>query len=367
MAEQQQLINDKKDWSALSSDLVCLIAKKLPHLLDFIRVRVTCKSWRSSTSPSDFPLCFPWLLEFDQTPMIRNISLPTTRLHLYSMSSSEILTIPIKETTWLRGSSNNYLPLIDDRSGTISLFNPLTNDEFVLPVIHDLVSYLVIWTEPGPVHDRRILVVDYGDYRDTFMDHWFIYDPHLEKWNVQKGFCRHSCYCQGMFFANSFENKVYDVSSKELLYEILPHEDEITNAQHGEQIIYINLFESYIVDSSGVILKVLWYYPERFLRNKSKFQIYRLNMKGVGGKPCWDKISDLGDQILFLEVIDGNFMTVNYFSMTAAPAVGLRRGHIYFIDPFNGKPYAYDFASSTVEMIFCPFEKCTWFVLGYAS
>lgn len=361
MAEQEE--REHCLWSDIPSDLLYLIAKKLPYLLDFIRFRSTCKSWHSLIPISDSPLRFPWLLEFHQTPS-DPISAPTTSLRLHSLSSGETLTIPIKRSNWFRGTSHHYLPIFDDRTGTISLINPLNNDEFVPPPIHDphgLFSPWMVCTETGPVHDRRILIVDHhSNYMKNQVGLWAIYDPHHGKWNEERGSFNNFCYYQGMLFSTHFgsETKVFHVSSKKLLYKIPPPEDEMWNVHpprdyHGSSWLFK---KSYVVESCREILRVYWYYAKEILV-KSVFHIYRLNFEGVDRQPRWVKVSDIGDQILFLEVKNG-------FSMIAAPATGFVGGRIYFIDPCDGAPYVHDIAAGTVETVPSPFKKCTWFVPG---
>jgi hypothetical protein len=367
MGEQHELIIHKSDWSDLPSDIVRLIAKKLLHLLDFIHVHLTCKSWHSVTPLSDFPLHFPWLLQFHQTSNDL-ISIPTTRLCLHSIFSGETLTIPIKESRWFRGSSNNYLPFVNDQIGTISLLNPLTNDEYVVPLVPDRCksfSTLMVETEPGPIRDRRMIITDQGEIGRA--DRWAIYDPQHRRWSQHEGLGIETCYCQGKFFDTLFEGSktlVIDASSGNLLYEILPQGDETTNGRPPEEMpYYLVLFKSYVVDSGGETLRVFWYIVPESNSHKSEFQICRLSFEGIDGQPCWVKINDIGNQILFLEVI-GCTVAANGYLVTAAPSIGLRGGRIYFIDPSTGKPYVYNIASGTAEKVPCPFDKCTWFVPG---
>lgn len=219
----------------------------------------------------------------------------------------------------------------------------------------------MVWTETGSIRDRRILIVETGRHEiETGIDRWILYDPHHGKWSEEKGIFSSFCYCQGMFFSTHirFVTRVFDVSSKKLLYEIpAPDDEKMIAPSIRERIYYTWLFRKpYIAESCREVLRVFWYYAYDILKD-SAFHIYWLDFEGADEQPRWVKISDIGDQTLFLEVRNG-------FSMTAAPATGLRGGCIYFIDHFDGKPYVHNTVAGTVVALL---KSALGLFRGYAS
>ncbi|KAJ3686894.1 hypothetical protein LUZ61_016058 [Rhynchospora tenuis] len=358
---------EERDWSALPSELVHLIAKKLPDLVDFIRLRAVCTTWRSSSPLSDPPHQLPWLLELSDTEY-GNFNTLRERQRFYSVSSDETLTIsltnkkPELRNFVLGGVYSGYLPFSYYREQTLSFFNPLTGDSFSLPPTHGFIlSPWMVWTGTDPIRSRSIIVVDRDLEVVNEMGEWAFYDPHTNKWVEHEGFFYHCCYWQGMFFSTRVQEptQVFDAHSKELLHEIPPPEIESTENWYDEDDIARYLRKSYLVVSSGVILRVVWHldYRDDKTIEESVFYIYRLDFERANDKSCWVQIGDIGNQILFLCEMNG-------FSMPATPSAGFREGCIYFIDPWNNKPYMYDIFAGTVESVPCPFEECTWFLPG---
>ncbi|KAJ1700682.1 hypothetical protein LUZ63_000461 [Rhynchospora breviuscula] len=366
MAEEEK----EKDWLELPAELIHLIAKKLPDLLDFIRFRAVCKTWRSSTLLSDPPYQLPWLLELSQTEYCPQGTLrPQQRF--FSISSGETITIAFTNIKtalekWIKGGvCSHYLAFSDDK--IMSFFNPLTKDLFLLPPMRYFL-YLgapcMVWTGTAPIHDRSIVVLDRTDslWNDNIAVGAF-YDPYKSKWVYQFGQFNSSCYLKGMFFSTCARGptKVFDAYSNELLHTVLPPDNELTdNPFDGNEVNelprhFITLKQSFLVVSLGVILRVSWFHG--WCAKGSLFNIYRLHYETADGTPFWVRIHDIGDQTLFLEEVNG-------FSMTARPSTGFREGCIYFIDPHNDEPYMHDILAGTVERMPCPFKRCTWFLPG---
>jgi Protein of unknown function (DUF295) len=352
--EREELSRDERDWSDLPSDIVNLIVKKLPDLLEFIYFHAVCKRWRSSASISGPPVQVPWLLEVPVRDGYESLQPQTTKLRFHSITSGKTLTIPIKdkESRWFRGVSFHYLPFYDDHDGTISLLNPITNKEFVYPPIRGPDPMTAPWMVPtgtGPIEDRNIMVVDRNAYGSQ-IGQWAFYDGQDEKWSEEKGFLYKFCYWKGMLFSADLRlhtTRVVDVSSKRLLYSI-------QYPKEGFEKTCIK--RSYIVESCGEILGLCWYLNgQRDIAEESVFDVYRLDFAGNHGQPRWIKISDIGDRILFLELRSG-------FSLTVGPSSGFQVGCIYFIEPFDGKPYVHRVGADTAESVSCPFKRCTWFV-----
>ncbi|KAJ3686899.1 hypothetical protein LUZ61_016063 [Rhynchospora tenuis] len=321
---------EERDWSEIPAELVHLIAKKLPDLVDFIRLRAVCTSWRSSAPLSDPPHQFPWLLEqFDRG----SFSSLRRKQRFYSVSSGETLTIPIKsrkvklQNFIRRGVYSGYLPFSDESGKVFSFFNPLTKDHFSLfPMYYGLDTPWMVWTGSNPIRNRNIVVVDQNL-------EWAFYDPSSSKWVEKLGFFYNCCYWQGLFFSTRVDKdtEVFDVQSRELLHKIPPPKIESM----------LNWF-----DRDGIALQVT-----------RSYLVALVDSERAEDKSCWYRIGDISDQILFLGEMDG-------FSMTAKPSIGFKKGCIYFIDPYENKPYMHDVLAGTVERLPCPFQKCTWFLPG---
>ncbi|KAJ3696474.1 hypothetical protein LUZ61_000179 [Rhynchospora tenuis] len=353
---------EERDWSELPPELIHVIAKKVPDLVDFIRFRAACKTWRSSAPLSDPPDQLPWLLELYYPCSLRR------RQRYYSVSSGKTLMIPftrrkLKLRSWIRrGVSSHYLAF-NDEYHTVSFFNPLTKSWFSLPPMRRCLHYgtpWMVWTGTDPIRDRCIVVVDRNRTLYNEIGGWFFLDPHNNEWVEQEGYFFSTCYWQGMIFSThkGWPTKVFDAYSKELLHDIPPPENEVLKDLYVKGDLHWNLRKSYLIVSSGVILRVSWYNDrDRNIIEESVFHIYRLDFETADDKPCWVRVADIGDQILFLEEMNG-------FSITARPSTGFRKGCIYFIDPEENKPYIHDVLAGTVERLPCPFKKCTWFLPG---
>jgi hypothetical protein len=90
---------------------------------------------------------------------------------------------------------------------------------------------------------------------------------------------------------------------------------------------------------------------------ESKFKIHQFDFEEVDEKPYSVKMSDIGNQILSLDLIKLVSNSAIGFSITVAPDIGLRGGRTYFIDPADEKPCVFDIVSATTELIPCPFES----------
>ncbi|KAJ4788230.1 F-box SKIP23-like protein (DUF295) [Rhynchospora pubera] len=358
---------EKRDWSELPAELLHLIAQKLPDLVDLIRLRVVCTVWRSSAPLSDPPHQLPWLLELfgrgPFSPLLRR------KQRFYSLSSGETLTIPLKHKKLCNfihgGVYSGYLPFNDYLERTISFFNPLTWDSFSLPPLCRRRSFSpwMVWTGTDPIRNRTIVVVDRNMRIANQVGKWALYDPSSNTCVENEGYFYQCCYWDGLFFSTCVHEptQVFDAHSKELLQEIPPPEIESKENWSDEDNIARQLRKSYLVVSSGVILRVIWrhelVYGDKIPIEESVFYIYRLDFKRASGKSCWVRIGDIGDQILFLGEMNG-------FSMTARPNSRFRKGCIYFIYSKTNKPYMHDILAGTVERVPCPFEECTWFLPG---
>ncbi|KAJ1691540.1 hypothetical protein LUZ63_015695 [Rhynchospora breviuscula] len=350
-------------WSELPTELLHLIVQKLSDLPDFIRLRAVCSVWRSSVPLSNRPHQYPWLLELFDRGSFFSLR---RKQRFYSVCSGETLTIPFKNKklkphSFIPGEIHSgYIPFADDSGKVLSFFNPLTKDRFSLPPTqYGLGAFRMVWTGSDPIRNRSIVVVNRDLERTKERDEWALYDPSSSKWVETRGYFynRVNCHWQGMVFSTCVgsNTEVFDAHSRKLLHKIPP--PKIDSLQRKS--IAQPLRKSYLVVSSGVILRVLWFYDFWVKKRieKSVFHIYRLDYGRAEDKFCWERIDDIGDEIIFLGGMNG-------FSMTAKPSIGLKKGCIYFIDPYKNKPYMHDVLAGTVERLPCPFEKCAWFLPG---
>ncbi|KAJ4769255.1 F-box protein [Rhynchospora pubera] len=349
--------------------------QQLPWLLELFKREYSPtlrrgKRWHSSESVplSDHPHQFPWLLElFDKCSVYRL----RRRQRFYSLSSGETLTIPLKNKKlnlydFVHGGVySGYLPFYDYEENAFSFFNPLTRDSFSLPprspTSRSIQEPWMVWTGTDPIRTRTIIVVDRLLSLANEMGEWALYDPLSHQWVENEGYFYHCCYWRGMFFSTEvhYSTEVFDAHSKELLQEIPPPEIESRENWYGKGSVSHLLKKSYLVVSSGVILRVVWHHDYRHENSieESVFYIYRLDFKRAKNKSRWVRIRNIGYQIIFLGDMNG-------FSLTASPNSGFREECIYFIDSDTNKPYMYDILTGTVEKVPCPFKRCTWFLPG---
>lgn len=345
---------EKRDWLDLPMDLVTVITKKLRDLPDFTRFRAVCQTW-GSTPLYACPPQLPWLLEWQQgeepfAPVLER------EQRFYSLSSGETGTIHVEETHWekeYRGHCQGYLLLLHASDG-LSLFNPLTKDEISLPLIY-VNFHWPVGTSANQTRNE-VVVVDRNFSEPKEKEMWVYHHPDNKEWVSMDGFFNNCCYWNGMFFSTegSEDTYVFNVTSKKLLHKIPPPEGEIVSV--GSQVSV----NAYLVESRKEILRVSWHidwYNYMHEVREPIFHFYRLDFHGVKGHPCWVKVSGIGDQMIFLDELNG-------FSISAKPFAGFQGNCIYFIHPRLRKPHRYDIKAGTVEPMPCPFEECTWFLPG---
>ncbi|KAJ4776304.1 F-box protein skip23 [Rhynchospora pubera] len=339
--------DDERDWRELPSELLVLISQKLADLRYFIRFRAVCKSWRASVLVSDQPPQIPWLFECE---FCEGFSLEeafiSEELCFYSLADANPETgigrILIKECYQYYGTGNGYL-LIKDGSN-LSLLNPLTNNTISLPPVpSDCISidlHSVFFSSSDLILAWcMFLACDHGNWTCGFCH------PDKMKWKYI-GNSYNTCCWNGMIFTTlEFTwTKVFDAASGKKLYQV-PHAEEEGSIAS----------QSYLVESCGVVLRLALYYT-----SDAKiyiFSVYKLSFEGRDGQPCWVKVNNIGDQILFLDARNG-------FSVRAT--AGFKENSIYYIsDDWSNKCntlWRYDIAVGTVERVPCPFQGFMWFI-----
>lgn len=352
--EEEEIIymmaSSERDWCDLPPELVHLISRKLLDLRYFIRCRAVCKHWFSSILLSDPPRQqLPWLIEYgkefpDATPLKQE-------LRFHSFVTGETGSIPIQKTH--RGKAyhrpgHSYLLVVDRK--VMSLLNPLTDRVISLPPLPS--SFSTMWPVFGGEDPSRNWLWHIVLYSNRGSWQCATYHPNKTGWKyVDNSLCR-TCYWLGMLFTTvgGSSTLVFDAASGKKLYTIPRPKDEPFDS-----------VSSYIVESCGAILRV-----SRDIRHgdveSSIVRIYALDFGGGRKQPCWVRVIDIGDRIVFLDHRNG-------FSARATD--GLKGNCIYFIvenaGPIFGycigsKLWRYDIGTGKFERLPCPFERCTWFV-----
>ena len=148
----------------------------------------------------------------------------------------------------------------------------------------------------------------------------------------------------GQYFSNDEEigiTNVIDIATKKLAYQVAPLEG--TNP--------LLMGRTIIVESGGKILKL-------FHHSKAEpchFDIYCLYFGDGKGKPFWVKITNIGDQMLFLQNNHG-------LSFCASNFAGFKGNCIYYIK-WGQYLCRYNIGDGTIEELPCPFDSVdAWFV-----
>lgn len=113
----------------------------------------------------------------------------------------------------------------------------------------------------------------------------------------------------------------------------------------------------YLVESVGEILRVSMKFESLASIEKTAFCIYKLALDHERNNSLlfWVKVSDIGDQMLFLDAQNG-------FSMNATSFHGCKGNCIYFLH-LHCTPCRYNIEDGKTErFIKCPFQSSTWFV-----
>ncbi|KAJ4796935.1 F-box protein [Rhynchospora pubera] len=229
----------------------------------------------------------------------------------------------------------------------LSLLNPVTNSKVSLPFIQSMGPRLV-WASLDPVQTEDYAVCLFGNAWTPKKFSAFL-QPGEVKWTIINKGSLESCYYKGMYLhlntdSNSLE--IYDVATRTL--------------REGPVSPIAGL--AHLVVSAGQVILVLKYDHMYLPVHQCHFEIHRLEF-GTGTdekKPFWVKISNIGDQILFLNLASG-------FSISASCFVGVRGNFIYFMKETNNGfdnriSYVlarYDIEAGTAEVLpFPPVTKC---------
>ncbi|KAJ1702821.1 hypothetical protein LUZ63_002600 [Rhynchospora breviuscula] len=351
------------DWSGLFPELLQTIARKLPDISDFVNFRAVCTVWRSSAHVSDLPPQLPWLLE-------ERGSLEGD-LRFYSLFSGKIHTVPFPNSSGnsFCGPAHDSIVLYNKTTHQISLLNPIADKKVVLPSL----SLDIAWTNPiqvGPDPiwrgDSVVLSGIFVGYKTGFVA---LYQPIEKEWmvierNISPNF--RDTYYNGLYFLNKEyigTTEIINTVTQKMVHVVPPPPKE-ENCECCAYLTYVAWRSTYLVQSAGNILRVVLHTLESLETYKTHFHIHRLDLGGENeGKPCWVKISSIGDRILFLDNKNG-------FSLSCRDFSGFRGNSIYFLNKYShgfALPLysicRYDIEEARVEPLTCPFANGgTWIV-----
>ncbi|PRQ22828.1 putative F-box domain, galactose oxidase/kelch, beta-propeller [Rosa chinensis] len=284
------IINSRRRWSELPTDLVELILKKLIpsefDLLgfrDILRSKLVCHSWRSvaKSCSSYAPLCqTPWLLLHQNN-----------RSSLFDPAERKVYKIrnvyenfPCARCV---GSSHGWMIIfyedIHSQESMAHLFNPISRSSIPLPGIQTLQSYRIskgiISSNPFTNKNFFVVVACHGGLA--------FYKHEDKSWTKFNDALSH-LYDDIMFY----NDKLFALAMESLEVWDCSGSSPIKTVHLQDSVSHIPVDHTYLVESLGEILRV----GKGGRGNTSHFFVEKLNL--TDGK--WEKVQNLGDQILFL-------------------------------------------------------------------
>ncbi|KAJ4787168.1 F-box SKIP23-like protein (DUF295) [Rhynchospora pubera] len=332
----------ERDWSSLLPEVLNLIAKNLNEICDFVRFRAVCKGWRFSTPVTDLPPQFPWIIEGNI-----NSHHSDSNLKFYSISFDKIYTIqsPKSVGKWFYCQSDGYMlahPHL--KPSQVFLLNLLNNHKITLPAF-DFDGWKN-WFLPSK-NQTGVHAICYVSRSRQLIS----YHPGQDNWCILKlnsdiATCK-LYYLNGMVFSVETQTgvtKVKDITTGNIAF-IPP----INNLERG----YLEIVFSYIVDASGIILRVMKHI--QCDPNQVLFVVYQLDMDTTGSG-CWVKVDNIGNQALF---IDWNAC----IAVRANDFAGIKRNCIYFLRTFLYGIDRIDIETGARKHFPCPLKGSgRWFV-----
>ncbi|KAJ3687857.1 hypothetical protein LUZ61_017021 [Rhynchospora tenuis] len=142
-------LSEFRDWAYLPPEIVDLISVKVKYIVDYVRFRAVCSSWRSASCPKPrhLPPQLPWLM-FPYAEKARSKNVRTR--FFYDVWESKMREIPIPETWGMTccASYRGWLLLVSYKGRQVSLLNPLTRCEIELPAF-SCTWYHLYWVDFG--------------------------------------------------------------------------------------------------------------------------------------------------------------------------------------------------------------------------
>ncbi|KAJ1691445.1 hypothetical protein LUZ63_015600 [Rhynchospora breviuscula] len=321
----------ERDWADLLPELVCIIARKVVDIFDFIRFRAVCKTWRSVTTIADLCPQFPWILRHNHGP----------DLNFYSMAFNKSFTIHAPKFS----GTNFFYPchgamLVSSRTDfSWSMINPLNNSEVSLPLRH----FCYDWIGPRNFHSRDYVVMK------EFGNRLYVFKPGDEKWITMeaKDGNRYFYLNNLLFIVDEFQiTEVVNLCTRETISVVLPpwHTPTLSDSELRSKLsCYPTLIES-----SGEILLV------NYAHKCKKFEIHRLVFGNDKENSRWVEVTSIGDRMLFIDFChrDSGFS----LETTDSCRLNLKGNSIYLIRCHEklSKCYAidrYDIDSAETECI----------------
>ncbi|KAI9186068.1 hypothetical protein LWI28_013441 [Acer negundo] len=298
-----------RDWATLPGGVVGKIADNL-SLYDYLCFSNVCKTWRSyqeetitlhrnQRSPG-----FPWLVMSMETEAqtLSCISLlEKNKLWQFEMpsSSGELCWGCIEDWLFIVKHINDFFLM------RISLLNPFTGSEVVLPIKDMVNSKLVFSGDPGKQNCVYMLLCYIGSTFDVWIPeakHWCQCGPE----EVTDDLIDLICF-KGSFYllTNEYNIRVLDATHAYSTIQTQGYKKQIDTRFHKIEMssdiprentpcIDIQIFRYMVEFGDGILLIV------RFLKDNFKetydFKVFRLDMS----KKEWVKLDSLGDCVIFL-------------------------------------------------------------------
>ncbi|XP_042477620.1 putative F-box protein At5g55150 [Macadamia integrifolia] len=341
------------DWSQLLPELLELILDRLTCLSDHLHFVSVCSSWRSVIISN---CCPRRLLPFLMLPP-SNDNTDQTR-PFFNLSSHWIkeLHVPEIHQKWCCGSSHGWLVTVDESTGEIQLFNPVSRGRIQLPSLSTF-SYPQHNFEPDFTSNKHYIhkaILSSNPYRTSdyvvvanvtnrkMLAYW---KPGADRWTTIRSeqwvHFEDFIYYKGLLYAISNNGPLvtYDFSFEP------PIGKEIIGEPPGGRRCSMY----YLVESLGELWLVSrqfkWlsnevdnnddanYYKDFIVHppfefKTMKFQVCKLDES----KREWIQMKSIDDRILFL----GNSYSI---SLPAQEFQGCKGNSIYFSDDYTYGPY----------------------------
>ncbi|XP_077250866.1 F-box protein SKIP23-like [Tasmannia lanceolata] len=316
--------SDMDKWSELPNDLLAMVFDRLPLFIDYIRVGAVCSSWYQFTEENS-----NWLDFQDQLPLMMLPDKERTETRsFYSITENKVYDIQLSEFhgKWCLVSSKGWVVTIDE-TNNVHLLNPLTTE--IVYIVNTVLS-----ANPISTKDYIVATIVTYDWKLSFYKSWD------EKWTTNNELIHYEdvIYYKDKFYGITSHNAIvtYDFASNDFpKFSIITHPFQEETADR-----------SYLVESSGKLLKVLRYYEwypdyendededgkvfqhcQEWVYRTDWFDVFELDEET--GK--WIEIESLGDQSLFLGY--GNSV-----SLSASDFPQCKRNCIYFTDNCDDLP-----------------------------
>ncbi|KAF3339435.1 F-box/kelch-repeat protein [Carex littledalei] len=353
-----------ENWTDLPPDLLHLILAKLSDIsdiCDYIRLRAVCKSWRCSISVSDLPPQFPWIMKLgdNKESLLEFYSFASKKVYTMHAPNSSNKSLGLSSMLVRQFGSDDLFSLVlckkscQFREGYCSFLNPVNNSEVYLPVVHDPEpsSFRFCWSGPRSFHSENCVIFSYGINRLA------VCKSNGDKWDCIGGDLGYEyAYLNGLLFTieywKSGFTRVIDIGTRQEAYVIPPQESTMRGipflVESSGEILLVCYIHTYIREiknySWSNICSELEIHNDNRRDEVHKFYIHRLEFGNGEEKPCWVKVTSIGDQMLFID-----FVARRAFSLKACEFPGFKGNSIYYIDTQDSKIYRYDMENDSFK------------------